>query len=265
VPAARMFGVPAVLSSQRAHRDLTPGLTRHLLRLTDGMVDAVVVNSRAVRDQLVAEDRVPPHRIRLCYNGIDTVRFGAGRCAHSGLVIGVVCAFRREKDLPTLLEAFAAVRTIRPGLKLLLVGGGPAGDEIRKRACDLALGDDCTFEPATTDVPRWLRTIDIFVLPSLSEALSNSLMEAMACGCCVVASRTGGNHELVEHERTGMLFRPGDPGDLAKCLRLLIEHDFLRERLAAAGAAYIHENFSISAAARTMGDIYLEFLERAVL
>ena len=92
---------------------------------------------------------------------------------------------------------------------------------------------DCVFEPATSRVPGWLHAIDIFVLPSLSEALSNSLMEAMACGCCVAASRVGGNPELVAQGETGMLFEPRDAAGLAEVLRLLISDSALRAKLAA--------------------------------
>ena len=268
VPVARAFGVPVVLSSQRAHRQLISALNLHFLRLTDQMVDGIVVNSLALRRQLIEDERVPPALIHLCYNAIDTCRFQPGpRCrpaplAGAALVVGVICAFRPEKDLPTLLEAFHLVRGVRPGLKLLLVGSGSCLELLRAQSRRLALGEDCHFEPATADVPPWLRAIDIFVLPSISEALSNSLIEAMACGCCAVASRVGGNPELVDHERTGLLFRPGDASGLAAALRRLIENDGLRETLASAGSAQIHRSFSLHASAQRMQEIYSALLER---
>jgi glycosyltransferase involved in cell wall biosynthesis len=226
------------------------------------MVDAIVVNSQAVRRHLVEDERVPDRLIHVCHNGVDTNRYRPGpRCpipelGGNSLVVGVVSAFRPEKDLPALLEAFARVRHLRPGLKLALVGDGPELERLRRDRDRLKLAESCHIEPATNDVPRWLRAIDIFVLPSLSEAFSNSLMEAMASGCCAVASQTGGNPELVEHGRTGLLFRPGDAGELAACLRLLIENDALRNQYAAAGADFMHENFSLQASAQRMGEIY---------
>src|SRR5205823_11528833 len=116
------------------------------------------------------------------------------------------------------------------------------------------------FEPATPHVAEWLSAIDIFVLPSRSEALSNSLMEAMACGCCPVASNVGGNPELVRAGETGLLFRAGDPEDLASSLRTLIGQPDLRRDLAAHAESLIRANFSTAAAARRMAEIY-----RAVL
>ncbi len=82
--------------------------------------------------------------------------------------------------------------------------------DLRSQAEARGLAGDCTFVPATGQVAEWLQAIDIFVLPSRSEALSNSLLEAMACGCCPVASRVGGNLELIRHGENGMLFEAGD-------------------------------------------------------
>src|SRR5262249_55169301 len=91
-PAARMFGVPVVLASQRAYRSLTPGAHRHLLRITDQIVDGIVVNCEAMRRHLVEDERVQPSRVHLCYNGVDTAEFHPERREPSaGLTVGVVC------------------------------------------------------------------------------------------------------------------------------------------------------------------------------
>ena len=115
---------------------------------------------------------------------------------------------------------------------------------------------------ATSDVVPWLRALDIFVLPSRSEALSNSLMEAMACGCCPVASDIGGNPELVIPMKTGLLFRQGDAADLAAKLELLAADPALRRSSAARAAAKIAAEFSLQAAGRRMGEIYLSLLPK---
>jgi glycosyltransferase involved in cell wall biosynthesis len=262
VPVARSYRVPVVLSSQRAHRALTPGLTRHLLRLTDRIVDGIVVNSRAVARELVAQDGVAPSMIRLAYNGLDTELFRReGPRAQlpwtdGGPVIGVVCALRPEKGLSTLLDAFAKVR----GAKLLIVGSGPMLGELEARARTLGLGDACRFQPAVANTAEWLRAIDIFVLPSLSEALSNSLLEAMGCGCCAIASDVGGNPELVQDRVTGLLFAPGDAESLASKLRIVLDDPALRNRLATAAENRARREFARSVAARRMGEIYREFI-----
>jgi glycosyltransferase involved in cell wall biosynthesis len=259
-PVARFFRAPRVISSQRAHRALTPGLRRGLLRVTDRLVDAIVVNCEAVRRELVEFDRVPPRLIHLCYNGIDAGLYESMRGGHEGpVVIGVICALRPEKGLDTLLDAFAR---LDPGeARLLIMGSGPALGGLQTLAAKLELGDRCRFEPATKYVAEGLRGIDIFVLPSLSEAFSNSLMEAMASGCCVVASRVGGNPELVIEGESGLLFQAGDSADLAGCLDGLLSDASLRKQLAEAGTRRIREHFSIASAAQRMGAIYRSVLD----
>jgi glycosyltransferase involved in cell wall biosynthesis len=260
VPVARLFRAPRVVSSQRADRALTPGLRRHLLRVTDKLVDAIVVNSEAVRRDLIARDHLPPRLIHLCYNGIDAQQFQPPEMRVPGpVVIGVICALRPEKDLQTLLEAFARLE-FRPDVELAIIGSGSTLPDLQRRAAQLGLEKRCRFEPATKHVAERLRSIDIFVLPSLSEAFSNSLMEAMACGCCVVASRVGGNPELVIEGESGLLFQAGDPGDLARQLALLVRDRNLRDRLAAAAVRRIRENFTIAQSAQRMAAIYRALL-----
>jgi len=170
-------------------------------------------------------------------------------------VIGVVCALRPEKGLGLLMDAFHRVKASRPGVKLLIVGSGPMLGQLQ------SVGDaDCHFQPAQPDVAPWLRAMDIFVLPSLSEALSNALMEAMGCGCCPLASDTGGNPELVQDGETGLLFPPGDSAALAAQLARVLDDVEYRRRLAAAAERRIREHFTREQAARTMGQIYAEFL-----
>jgi len=229
------------------------------------MVDGIVVNSRAVARELTEHDGVPAAMLRLAYNGLDTSVFRrqGERAAlpwdEAAVVIGIVCALRPEKGLRTLLEAFRKVKATRPGVKLAIVGSGPMLAELQAAA-----GADCHFQPAERNVAPWLRAMDIFVLPSLSEALSNSLMEAMGCGCCPVASRVGGNPELVADGETGLLFPVGDAAALAERLALLVDQPEYRRQLAERAERRMLEHFTREQAARTMGGIYREFLGRLV-
>ncbi len=256
VPAARMYGVPRVVSSQRAHRDLTPGVRRHLLRFTDQIADAVVVNCLSVRRQLIEEEHVPPVRIHVCYNGVDTATFHPEPRNGPQLRVGIVCALRPEKDLGTLLRAFAQVRRERADAVLEIVGDGPERPRIEALARELELGAAFRLEPATDRVAERLRGIDVFVLPSRSEALSNSLMEAMACGCAVAASRAGGNSELVVEGESGLLFEPGNPAELAALLRILLDDRDARLRIGQAATRRMEQDFSLQAAAGRMAEIY---------
>lgn len=258
-PLARMFRTPRVVSSQRAHRALTPGLRRSFLRLTDQMVDAIVVNSQAVRSDLIKNDRVSPARIHLCYNGIDMDLFRRVRNRREHpVVIGSIGALRPEKNFKTLLDAFARLDA-QLDAKLVIVGDGPSKTALLSHAAKLGLEERFVLEPATKDVAARLASIDIFVLPSLTESCSNSLIEAMACECCVIASNAGGNSEVVTDLETGLLFEP-DSDALLQCLNRLLHCHDLRRRLAQSAAESVRERFTIARAIRQMSAIYRQVL-----
>jgi glycosyltransferase involved in cell wall biosynthesis len=267
IPVCRFFTAAAAVSSQRSHRELIPRGYRRLVRMTDGIADAIVVNCDFLRSHLEHDEGVRPERIQLCYNGIDLDVFTRRDLSRprelpaDAFVIGVVAALRPEKDLSTLLRAFALVRHLKAGMKLAVIGGGPMLESLQAEARSLGIDADCIFARATSQVAEWLNAIDIFVLPSKSEALSNALMEAMACGCAVIASNVGGNPELVRNGETGLLFQSGDAAGLSAALQQLMEDEPLRAQVASAGMRLIHEHFSIRAAAQHMGEIYTRIIE----
>jgi len=183
------------LASQRCHLDLASPWLHGALLFAERGADGVVVNCEFLRRHLMADAGIPPEGIHLCYDGIDLTRFRRAdsvrpeKTPPESLVIGVMCVLRPEKGLTTLVEAFAAVRAWFPICALRSSAAGPVLPQLQTYARDLGVLDACVFQPATSGVENWLRSIDIFVLPSLSEALSNSLIEAMACGCCPITSR----------------------------------------------------------------------------
>src|SRR5579864_721339 len=266
VPAARMAGIPVVLSSQRAHRQLSTLASRWMLRLTDRLAHGVVVNCQALARHLVEDEHVAQDKVLLCRNGIDTTVFNpAGRrrmtsVADAGLVAGCVCMLRSEKRLDLLVEAFR--RIAAPGRRLVMVGSGAMIEPLERQCEALGLGRYCHFEPATDDVASWLRSLDIFVLPSRTEGLSNSLMEAMACGCAVVASDAGGNPELVSHLETGLLFASGDAQALGDALVRLAADPALRAGLGSRAAARMARDFTLEMASGRMAAIYRDRLRR---
>jgi glycosyltransferase involved in cell wall biosynthesis len=266
VPLARLAGVPVVLAGQRGERRLFPPIHQKALRLTDRLVHGVVANSEFIRELLVHDYGVPAARVSVCHNGLDTARFhasGRQRMAAVGAascVLGCIAVQRPEKMLHTLIEAFAALCRHHPGLRLVLVGEGECRPQLEAQVRQANLTGSVLFEPSTNDVERWYRSIDLFVLPSSSEAFSNSLLEAMACGCCVAASRVGGNVEAVEDGETGVLFPAGDVAGLTAALDELLRDPTRQERLAAAGARKVAATYSLEAAAKQLGEVYRSFL-----
>ena len=261
-PIARALRVSAVLSSTLGNRNLLDRRTRRQIRWTDKIVDTVVVNCEAMRRHMIDDEHVAKERIQLCYNGFDTDEFypaavrKVAPVADASLVIGTVCVLRPEKALDLLQEAFAHVRHLKSGMKLLIVGSGPELPRLEANARLLGLQDDFKFVLGTSNVPQFLRAIDIFVSCSNSEGFSNAILEAMACGCSVVGSRVGGTPELIGEDERGLLFLPGDAGDLAARLTTLIENESLRCKFGSRAAEFARRKLSIEIAARRMADIY---------
>ena len=269
VPPARWFGTPVVLSSSRGERALCPPFYRRALRWTDSLVDGIVVNSPFCAHELITVYGVDRERIHLAPNGVDTNHFHPGtrhlpaELAGASLVIGAVSVLRAEKSLETLIDAFALIADRHPDWRLLIAGGGDREAALRQRAAALTAAARCVFLPSSRDVAPYYRALDIFVLPSLSEAFSNALLEAMASGVCVLASSAGGNPYIVRESENGCLFPPGDSAALATRLEQLGTDEALRHRLENTAKQEVEQRYSMRAAADRLGDIYSGFLANA--
>jgi len=265
--AARWLRPAVVLTSQRYHqRQATTPVARIGVQISHRLADGIVVNCEAMREHLVVDERQRRDRIHLCYNGLDTRRFrritapSVGVAPEGALVVGTVCVLRPEKDLSTLLRAFAACQAEDARLFLLVVGDGPERGRLELEAARLGISSRCRFQPGVADVVPFLSLMDVFVLPSRFEGLSNALLEAMACGCACIASQVGGTPELVQHGETGFLFDSGDVPGLVGFLRRLIGDPALRRRLGEQAVERIRTGFTVETAAARLGAIYEEYM-----
>jgi glycosyltransferase involved in cell wall biosynthesis len=198
--------------------------------------DAFVAMSRAIRDEMRAAG-VASERIALLPHGVDTTRFRPAEPgerealrARLGLPGGILVAWSGRllhgKGLETLLGAFGLVAAEVPDLRLVLVGSGEGQalsieDDLRRRALDAGLAGRVVFAGRVDRVEEHLRASDLFVFPSVFEALGLALVEAASCGLAAVGSRTGGIVDVVEDGRSGLLVAPGDAAALAGALRAL--------------------------------------------
>jgi glycosyltransferase involved in cell wall biosynthesis len=266
-PVTRFLTSAKMLTSQRGHRDLTPEY-RKLLRWTDRKADGIVVNCEYLKRYLTQDEGVRESLVQVCRNGVDLEQFHPAPPVRpdslppGAFVIGSVSMLRPEKDLSTLIQAFALVRHQLTSMKLVLVGSGSEFERLQQCASEAGVAQDCVSQSATPDVAPWIRNFDVFVLPSRNEAFPNAVMEAMACQCAVIASNVGGIPELIQDNVTGLLFEPGQPAALADALSRLIEDHQLRRTLAVAGQRFVREHLSRQASAARMADIYTAAIEQ---
>jgi sugar transferase (PEP-CTERM/EpsH1 system associated) len=261
VVAARLAGVRAVIHSEHGRefpeKPLRAWLQRRLLR----NVDFAFTVSRQLKSDLERELRVPASRFEVLYNGVDVGRFQRQRAhdlapdsSHT-LLIGSVGRLVPVKNYALLLQSVARLPNALP-CRLLLIGEGPERAALERLAAQLGLERRVAFPGHRDDVAQLLAEVDIFVLPSLSEGMSNTLLEAMAAGLPVVASDVGGNRELIEPERSGLLFPSGDVAALTAQLERLLGSGELRARLGDAAALRVRTEFSMQAMLARYTELY---------
>ena len=247
--AAKLAGIPVVHSEhgrvfpEKWHRALVQRL------MLKNIAGAFAV-SRELAHAMVTQIGVRPGRFTVIYNGVDTQRFVArattSRRASGEVVIGTVGRLVAVKNYGLLLRAVAELPRELPWT-LRFIGDGPERERLCALAQQLGVGERVQFLGHREDVAQLLGGLDIFVLPSLSEGMSNTLLEAMAAGVAVVASDVGGNPEIIESDRSGMLFACGDVDGAARKIQALVADSALRARLAAAGIDRVQSTFSMSA------------------
>jgi sugar transferase (PEP-CTERM/EpsH1 system associated) len=282
MPAARLSRVPVAIHSEHGYEvDMLDGLPKRrrvFRRFAYGAADAVFTVSEELRSYHARQGLFPKERIRVLPNGVDTSRF-ALRLVESqetrqrlglgegGLVLGSVGRLVQIKDHATLLKAAEILISRGMPVQVLLVGSGP---EMAKHkefvAASPRLSRRVVFAGAVSDVPALLNAMDVFVLPSISEGMSNTVLEAMSSSLPVVATRVGGNPELIEHERSGWLFEPGDVIALAAILERIGRDPSLRQKLGQAARRRAVQNFSLEGMLCSYRSLYVEFAtKRGVL
>jgi len=247
---------------------------RLLRRLHRPFVHRYVALSQGLESYLVDAVGVPRERVvRIC-NGVDTARFtptsDGARAPIAGSpsnhpdhwVVGTVGRLQRVKDQLTLARAFVRALAIAPGaaarMRLAIVGDGPLRAEVEGILAQARVGHLAWLPGERSDVPAILRGLDCFVLPSRAEGISNTILEAMACGLPVIATGVGGNPELVDDGVTGALVPPEDPEALAREIVACFRDPRLAAARGRAGRVRTEQLFSLDGMVRRYGDLYRE-------
>jgi glycosyltransferase involved in cell wall biosynthesis len=234
-----------------------------LNRLAALLSDCVVSVSADAAHVARELERVPAHKLRLLRNGIDVSAFSVGSSkAKTGQRVIHVARLNIIKDQPTLLRAARLVADALPGFRLDIVGDGPERAALLALRNELQLQEHVAFLGERADVPELLAAADVFVLPSVGEGLSMTLLEAMASSLPVVCTDVGGNPEVVAAGETGLLVPPQQPAALAAALLALLRDPARARRLGAAGRHRVEVEFDVRRVVASYEALYRALLAR---
>ena len=262
LPAAALAGVEVRVANRREL--VTPDKTRGQLacqRFAYRAAHLVIANSKAAAAQLRSEG-VPSRKVRTIANGVDCGAFGPAPTRSGQLIRRVVTVanLRPEKGHDTLIAAAARIVSERPETEFLIVGDGVLRDSLERRVSELGLSRQIRFLGERSDVAGLLASSDVFVLPSRSEACPNSVLEAMAAGLPIVATRVGGVPELIDSGRTGLLVDADRPAELAEAVLDLIDDPQRASHLGRAARKAAERRFSFDRMVSTFEHLYLSEL-----
>lgn len=274
VLAARLAGVAIAVHGEHGRESIDPlGRNRSrkvLRRVFAPMISRFVTVSDDLKRWLIADVGIPSDKVVRIHNGVDTERFAPGdrmsgrkalNVSEDQIVVGAVGRLDPVKDHMTLLEACTRIGNSAPRWQLIVIGEGELRADLEARVSRSDLRGRAILIGEHQDVPVLLRGLDVYVISSLAEGISNTLLEAMATGLPVVATRTGGNPEVVAEGVNGVLVPVGDADMMANALEAYIADAELRMRHGQASRKRSQDVFSLDRMAVEYDSLYTSLLQ----
>ena len=263
VPAARLARIPVVMGSHRQLGDLLTPLQFRAQNAAFRVCDRVVCNSRAAADRL-KQAGISADKLVVIPNALPDEAFAETRPAlprePGKLRVGMIARMNdRGKNHAIFLRMAARLAPKHPSMQFVLVGGGPLRGELEATAGELGIADHVLFLGDRSDIPAVLASLDITVLPSRSESLSNVILESMASGVPVVASNVGGNPELLSDGQTGFL-TAGDDASFAGAVETFLRNEELRKACGKRAKLEASSQYQLDAICEKYEQLYLSTL-----
>ncbi|MHB2147446.1 glycosyltransferase [Calditrichota bacterium LG25] len=277
ITAAKLARVPIVIHGEHGsyHKDFK---RKWVQKIMFNWADQVLSVSALLADDLSRTLGVRREKILPILNGVDTEKFKPQpekrefyRKKLNGnadtIIIGTIGRPMKVKNHQLMIKALARLKKKNRPVKFIIIGDTPMyslRDELEKLARELDVLEDVLFMGYRDDIPGYLNAFDIFVLPSLSEGCSNVIQEAMATGLPIVASRVGGNPELIEHEREGLLFTSNSLEELVNAIQYLIENPQRAKQLGQNALKKARRQFALPVMIKSYEELYLKWYETKV-
>jgi len=256
--------VPVIVSNRRDVGFWRKSIHVLFYKLVNPLVKKVIANSNAVKNAIVKEEGLAIEKITVIYNGVDRERFeGSGTLQkkqelglpQNARIVGCVSNIKPLKGYKYLLEASSSVIKKNPLVHFLVIGEDEMNGILQKQAASLVLQGNVHFLGKRDDVPELLRIMDVCVFPSLTEGMSNALLEYMAAGKPIVASAIPGNLDLIKDGINGILVPPKDAGALGEGIARFLEDRTLASRLGEAAYTTVAESFDVGSQTQKLQDL----------
>lgn len=235
-------------------------------RLLSTLVDRFITLSEDLQEWARRDLGIPSSKLQTICNGVDVAKFNADlsildarhQCGFAGseFIVGSVGRLDPIKNHAGLIRAYSQLAQSFPHARLLIVGSGPCGEELQHLVKALGLSDRVTLMGTRDDIPRLLRCMDVFALPSFSEGISNTVLEAMAAGLPVIATDVGGNGELVRNKETGMLIPNRNDQALKDAILLYLKNRDLILQHGNSGRDRVEKQYSLSKMLADYDELY---------
>jgi sugar transferase (PEP-CTERM/EpsH1 system associated) len=277
VIGARLAGVKYIIHGEHGREATDPtGANNFRKRVRRGLspwITKFITVSTELRNWLVHDIGISKQKVTQIINGVDTEQFKPAEETQAekikfgfkpdSFIIGIVGRLDPVKDHETLFRAFKVFSDKNPESSYLVVlGKGQLEDRLKTVARELDISKKIIFAGDEVPIPEFYRCMDVYVLPSIFEGISNTILEAMASGLPVITTRVGGNTELVEDGQTGFLFNTGDYRSLAEKLTVYFMNSTLAREHGLAGRARTEKQFSVSEMVNKYEKIYTSLLLR---
>lgn len=231
---------------------------------------AIVAVSLTDRTRMIELERIPPAKVAYIPNGIPDRPAGDGErvrvelgLAATDSVVGTVCGLRPEKELETALRALGKLAPQRPGLRFVVVGAGPERARLERLARELRVPTFFLGHRPNEEMPDLLDAMDVLVCSSRFEGMPLAVLEWMAAGKAIVASRVGGIPSILEHDQEGVLIPPRDDGAFAQEIARLLDDPAERRRLGAAAQRRQQNEFRFERTVSLCEELYEQLHTRA--
>lgn len=239
--------------------------------LTNRMANRVLVNSEAVRNSVTDKEHVPPEKVVLIYNGLDIERFAPQAdktrfrqligIPSDAFVFGISSGLRPVKGVDVVIRAFASIHKKFPKARLVVAGDGPEREMLESLVRDTGTWNAVTFLGVRQNMEMIYPAFDAFVLTSHSEGFSNAILEAMGTGLPVIATRVGGNVEMIQNGLSGFLVPPGAPEAVSERMAFLLEHPEIVRTMGKEARSWVERTNSLSQIRKGFSELYKGVLD----